>query len=91
MKMSKWFKNKITLFGDTIEDNEFAYAVMSCEYEVDGVDAGVAMCHAVNNHDQLVEALGDAISWLAIDRQFEGSPLQEKLTKALQEAHGAGI
>ncbi|AKU42652.1 hypothetical protein [Vibrio phage H188] len=55
MKMSDWFKSEIRLHGDIIECNDFAYAEMSCEYIVDDIDAGVAICHAVNNHDRLVE------------------------------------
>ncbi|AUR81476.1 hypothetical protein NVP1007O_10 [Vibrio phage 1.007.O._10N.261.55.F9] len=59
MKMSKWFHEKTTLCGDTIEDSEFSYAVMSCEYLIDGVDAGDAICHAINNHDRMVDEISE--------------------------------
>ncbi|QYW02832.1 hypothetical protein [Vibrio phage BUCT006] len=60
MKMSDYF-GELSLCGDCIEDESFHYATTSCEYEVDGVDAGEAICHAVNNHDKLVDALKSLI------------------------------
>lgn len=58
MKMSDYF-GELSLCGDCIEDDSFHYATTSCEYAVNGVDAGQAICHAVNNHDRLVDALVD--------------------------------
>ncbi|AUR94640.1 hypothetical protein NVP1197A_02 [Vibrio phage 1.197.A._10N.286.54.F2] len=59
MKVSKWFKSEVRLHGDIIECDDFAYAEMSCEYVVDGVDAGVAICHAVNNHDRMADEIAE--------------------------------
>lgn len=56
MKMSDYF-GELSLCGDCIEDDSFHYATTSCEYVVNGVDAGQAICHAVNNYDRLVELL----------------------------------
>ena len=57
MKMSDFFENGVFLCVDTIEDDNGCYATTSCEYLVGGIDAGEAICHAINNHDKLVEAL----------------------------------
>lgn len=65
MKMSDWFKSEIRLHGDIIECNDFAYAEMSCEYIVDDIDAGVAICHAVNNHDRMTGEISDLIAVLS--------------------------
>lgn len=54
MKMSDYF-GELSLCGDCIEDDSFHYATTSCEYVVNGVDAGQAICHAINNHDKLVD------------------------------------
>lgn len=57
MRMIDFFPEKLTLCGDTIEDSDYAYSVMTCEYLVNGVDAGEAMCHAINHHDKMVDKL----------------------------------
>lgn len=75
MKMSDWFTKDVILFGDTIEDEQFTYAVMSCEYKVNGIDAGEAICHAINNHDRLTsenERLREAL--LKIQKLQERTP-----------------
>ncbi|AUS01718.1 hypothetical protein NVP1291O_04 [Vibrio phage 1.291.O._10N.286.55.F6] len=59
MKMNDWFKSEIRLHGDIIECNDFAYAEMSCEYTVNDIDAGDAICHAINNHDRMVEEIAE--------------------------------
>lgn len=59
MKMKDFFKKDLVLFGDTIEDEEFAYAITTCEYKVNGIDAGEAICYAVNNHDKLVNSFDE--------------------------------
>lgn len=58
MKMSDYF-GELSLCGDCIEDDSFHYATTSCKYVVNGVDAGEAICHAINNHDKLVRALNE--------------------------------
>lgn len=70
MKMKDWFKQKLVLHGDCIEDDHFHYANMSCEYLVDGVDAGEAICHAVNNHDELVAALENIRTVLGVKQSL---------------------
>lgn len=60
MKMGDYF-GELSLCGDCIEDESFHYATTSCEYKVNGVDAGEAICHTVNNNDKLVEALSRLI------------------------------
>lgn len=70
MRIKSWFKQELVLHGDCIEDDYFHYANMSCEYLVDGVDAGEAICHAVNNHDALVDALKNIRTTLEVKQSL---------------------
>ncbi|UTQ79857.1 coil containing protein [Vibrio phage vB_VnaS-L3] len=54
-KMSDYFDKPVEFVGDTIECPDFAYATTTCEWEVNGVDYGHAIAHAINQHDKLVE------------------------------------
>lgn len=54
-KMSDYFDKPVEFVGDTIECPDFAYATTTCEWEVNGIDYGHAIAHAINNHDKLVE------------------------------------
>lgn len=55
LKMSDYFDKPVEFVGDTIECPDFAYATTTCEWEVNGIDYGHAIAHAINNHDKLVE------------------------------------
>ncbi|UUW39242.1 hypothetical protein [Vibrio phage Artemius] len=70
MKMSDYFSNPVSFVGDTIECAEFAYAVTTCEWEVNGVDFGHAIVHAINSHDQLQNRIADLERQLKAEREI---------------------